>query len=145
MNQTKPISDISWVCVFSSVDTSYGSLSGCRPGRWAGGGTLGWGWRLGGPSRFWWPPPASGSVWSSGTPAPEWPSGSLPLCSGPAPYLNTQTTWNPKSVPYVSYVFIYILLGNSLRHSHCFNLKKKWWYVSVVSAEDKSKTNKNDC
>lgn len=73
--------------VFSSAVTSYGSLSGCRPGRWAGGGNPGWGWRLCGPSLFWWLPPVSSFVWSSGRPAPEWLSGSLPQCSGPAPYL----------------------------------------------------------
>lgn len=80
--------------VFSSAVTSYGSLSGCRPGRWAGGGNPGWGWRLCGPSLFWWLPPVSSFVWSSGRPAPEWLSGSLPQCSGPAPYLYTHTNMN---------------------------------------------------
>lgn len=74
---------------FSSAVKPYGSLSGCRPGRWAGGGNPGWGWRLCGPSPFWWPPPGSGFAWSSGKPAPALRSGSLLRCSGPTLYLDT--------------------------------------------------------
>lgn len=70
----------------------YGSLSGSRPGRWAGEGNPGWGWRLCGPSLFWWPPPGSGFAWSSGKPAPALRSGSLLRCSGPTLYLDTHKT-----------------------------------------------------
>lgn len=77
-------------CFLGSMAKSYGFLWGCYPGRWAGVGSLGWGRHPGGPSLSWWLPPGSGSVWSSGRPTPGWLSGSLPLHSGPAPYLHMQ-------------------------------------------------------
>ena len=89
----------------SSAATSCGSLSGCRRGRWAGAGSLDWGWRPGGLSLFWWPPPGSGFVWSSGRPAPEWLSGSLPQCSGPAPYLHTENNRNNRKVHFCYDIF----------------------------------------
>lgn len=87
---------------FSSAVKSYDSPSGCRPGRWAGGGNPGWGWRLCGPSLFWWPPPGSGSAWSSGRPAPALLIGSLLRCSGPTPSLDTHQ--NVLLQPYLLFI-----------------------------------------
>lgn len=96
-----------WGLFFSSAATSYGSLSGCRPGRWAGGGSPGWGWRLCGPSPFWWPPPGSGFAWSSGRPAPASLNGSPPRCSGPTLSLDTHKRWS------FSLIFMHLLTNIS--------------------------------